>query len=129
MHVTLPLGLGRALEMRIVSERMLNRVVFRGSNAALLLLLIVSTVSVYAESAKALLSGGIEFATPTEAEAAVTNGAAFRLYDKPEEAWKNWVPAIQLNLPAQAPETAGTGVGGAMTGAGRSPETVLPGQK
>lgn len=59
-----------------------------------------------AESAKTLLSGGIEFGTPNEPEAAVTNGAVFRLYDKPEDAWKNWAPAIRLNLPAQAPEGA-----------------------
>ena len=59
-----------------------------------------------AESAKTLLSGGIAFGTPTEAEEPVTNGAIFRLYDKPEEAWKNWQPLIKLNLPAQAPESA-----------------------
>ncbi|HXT13645.1 MAG TPA: MlaD family protein [Candidatus Angelobacter sp.] len=57
-----------------------------------------------AESAKALLSGGVEFATPTEAGAPAAEGAVFRLYDKPEDAWKDWAPAIKLNLPQQAPE-------------------------
>lgn len=56
-----------------------------------------------AESAKTLLSGGIAFATPTEAEEAATDGTIFRLYDKPQEAWKSWEPRIKLNLPAQAP--------------------------
>ena len=57
-----------------------------------------------AESAKTLLSGGIEFATPTEAGEVVTNGAVFRLYDKPEDAWKNWMPVINLKLTNQAAE-------------------------
>ncbi len=54
-----------------------------------------------AESARTLLSGGIEFATPTEAGEPTTDGAVFRLYDKPEDAWKNWMPAIQLTLTEQ----------------------------
>lgn len=56
-----------------------------------------------AESAKTLLSGGITLATPPEPGAPATDGATFRLYDKPDEAWKNWMPAIKLNLPEQAP--------------------------
>lgn len=56
-----------------------------------------------AESAKTLLSGGIAFATPTESGESVTNGTLFRLYDKPEDAWKNWEPRIRLNLSSQAP--------------------------
>ena len=59
-----------------------------------------------AESAKTLLSGGIEFNTPPELGQAATDGAVFRLYDKPEDAWKNWMPVINLNLPEHAPETA-----------------------
>jgi paraquat-inducible protein B len=58
-----------------------------------------------AESAKTLLSGGIEFATPTEAGAPATDGAFFRLYDKPEDAWKNWMPAIHLDLTDEATDT------------------------
>ncbi len=59
-----------------------------------------------AESAKTLLSGGIAFATPPESAQPATDGAVFRLYEKPEEAWKNWMPVIQLKLPEQAAENA-----------------------
>jgi paraquat-inducible protein B len=59
-----------------------------------------------AESAKTLLSGGIEFNTPPEVGRPATDGAVFRLYEKPDETWKNSMPLIHLNLPAQAPETA-----------------------
>lgn len=59
-----------------------------------------------AESAKALLSGGIEFNTPPEPARPATDGAVFRLYEKADDAWKNWMPMIKLNLPEQAPETA-----------------------
>jgi paraquat-inducible protein B len=58
-----------------------------------------------AESARTLLSGGIEFATPTEAAEPATDGAVFRLYEKPEDAWKNWMPPIQLNLTNQVADT------------------------
>jgi paraquat-inducible protein B len=58
-----------------------------------------------AESAKALLSGGVEFATPPEAAEPASDGSVFRLYDKPDDAWKNWMPNVKLNLPDQAPET------------------------
>lgn len=59
-----------------------------------------------AESAKTLLTGGIEFATPNEPGEPVNDGATFRLYDKPEDAWKDWMPVIKLNLPAEAPQSA-----------------------
>ena len=58
-----------------------------------------------AESAKTLLSGGLEFATPTDAGEPAADGAVFRLYDKPEDAWKNWMPAIHLNLTNQPMDT------------------------
>lgn len=59
-----------------------------------------------AGSAKTLLSGGVAFATPTELGEPATDGAIFRLYDKPEDAWKSWNPAINLQLPDQAPAEA-----------------------
>jgi paraquat-inducible protein B len=62
-----------------------------------------------ASSAKTLLSGGIAFATPTEAGEPATDGAVFRLYEKPEEAWKNWMPVINLKLPDQAPAAQPSG--------------------
>jgi paraquat-inducible protein B len=55
-----------------------------------------------AESARTLLTGGIEFATPEEVGEPAVDGAIFRLYDKPEDAWKNWMPVINLKLPKQA---------------------------
>jgi paraquat-inducible protein B len=58
-----------------------------------------------AESAKTLLSGGIEFATPTDAGEPATDGTVFRLYEKPEDAWKNWMPEIKLNLTDELAET------------------------
>ncbi|HXS68390.1 MAG TPA: MlaD family protein [Candidatus Polarisedimenticolia bacterium] len=56
-----------------------------------------------AESAKTLLSGGIAFATPPEPAKPATDGAVFRLYEKPDESWKSWMPTIPLKLPDQAP--------------------------
>jgi len=58
-----------------------------------------------AESPSTLLGGGMEFATPPEPESQAANGAVFRLYDKPEDAWKDWRPVIALQLPPRAPET------------------------
>jgi paraquat-inducible protein B len=58
-----------------------------------------------AESAKTLLSGGIEFATPTEVGEPATDGAVYRLYDKPDDAWKNWMPQISLNLTNEPADT------------------------
>ncbi|HWD94607.1 MAG TPA: MlaD family protein [Verrucomicrobiae bacterium] len=60
---------------------------------------------VSAESAKTLLSGGIEFNTPPDTGPPATDGAVFRLYEKADDAWKNWMPVIHLDLPEQAPET------------------------
>jgi paraquat-inducible protein B len=61
-----------------------------------------------AGSAKTLLSGGVAFATPNELGEPATDGAVFRLYDKPEDAWKNWMPIIPLKLPEKAPAVAPT---------------------
>lgn len=61
-------------------------------------------IQISAESPKTVFSGGIEFATPPEPQTRITNGANFILYDKPEDKWKSWVPAIKLNLPEKAIE-------------------------
>jgi paraquat-inducible protein B len=58
-----------------------------------------------AESARALLSGGIEFATPTDAGKPASDGALFRLYDKPDDTWKNWAPLIKLNVTNDVADT------------------------
>jgi paraquat-inducible protein B len=65
-------------------------------------------LEISAESVKTLLAGGIAFATPPEPGEPVPRGAAFELYDKPEEAWKKWTVGIKLNLLEQAPETPQT---------------------
>jgi paraquat-inducible protein B len=62
-------------------------------------------VQINAESPKTVLSGGIEFATPPEAQSSVTNGASFTLFEKPEDKWKTWAPPIKLNLPEKADQT------------------------
>jgi paraquat-inducible protein B len=59
-----------------------------------------------AESPETLLGGGIEFATPPEVQEPATNGAVFPVYQKAEESWKKWTPAIELRLPEQAPRKA-----------------------
>lgn len=61
-------------------------------------------LEISAESAKALLVGGIEFATPPEVEAPAPEGTVFQLHEKPEETWKKWSPKIPLHLPEHAPE-------------------------
>lgn len=55
-----------------------------------------------AESPAALLTGAIEFATPTDPQEPAGNGATFRLNDKPKDDWKNWSPVIRLRLPEPA---------------------------
>jgi paraquat-inducible protein B len=61
-----------------------------------------------AESPETLLAGGIEFASPPDLKEAASDGAAFVLHDKPEEAWKQWSPAIKLSLPAPTNQPAAT---------------------
>ena len=59
-----------------------------------------------AESAKTLLSGGIEFATPTEAGAPASQwrrSSAFTTNRR--DAWKTWLPAIHLNLTNEVADT------------------------
>jgi paraquat-inducible protein B len=54
------------------------------------------------ESLKALLAGGVAFATPEKgAGARAAAGSQFQLYDKPKDEWLSWQPAIRLG-PKQA---------------------------
>lgn len=62
-----------------------------------------SGAQISAESPATLISGGVEFATPTEAGEPATNGFVFRLYETPDSSWKDWWPDIKLELPKQAP--------------------------
>jgi paraquat-inducible protein B len=58
-----------------------------------------------AVSPGAILSGGIEFATPPDAGSPVTNNAVFVLNEKADEKWKAWNPVIPLNLTGSVPDT------------------------
>jgi paraquat-inducible protein B len=64
-----------------------------------------SGADISATSPRTLISGGIEFATPTDFAEPATNGLAFRLYEEADDDWKNWKPAIPLHLPESAPRT------------------------
>lgn len=59
-------------------------------------------MQVSAESPRTLISGGIEFATPTDFHEPATNGTVFTLNEKPDEKWKTWTPAIALQLQKHA---------------------------
>lgn len=50
------------------------------------------------ESLRALVAGGVEFATPNDAGGKrVKDGAAFTLYDEPRKEWLGWSPQIRLS--------------------------------
>ena len=59
-------------------------------------------LDVSAESARALVGGAIEFATPDIYEAPATDGATFGLFEKQDDKWKAWHPNIPLTLPPEA---------------------------
>ena len=62
----------------------------------------LSGAEISAQSAEALVSGGVDFATPDTSQGPAQPGTAFRLYDKPEEAWLTWSPRIRLKQPSEA---------------------------
>ncbi len=53
-------------------------------------------VDVRAQSLKALISGGVDFATPDNPGPPAMPDIAFRLYDKPQNQWLSWAPTIKL---------------------------------
>jgi paraquat-inducible protein B len=53
-------------------------------------------LDVRAKSLKALISGGVAFATPDNPGPPARPDTAFRLYEKPEDQWRTWAPAIKL---------------------------------
>ena len=64
----------------------------------------LSGLNISAQSTETLLSGGIAFATPDTTEKEAPSGTSFRLYDKPDDAWLGWSPAIELdNAPSPEP--------------------------
>lgn len=71
----------------------------------------LSGLDIKAQSARTLLTGGIDFATPDTKDREAYDGAAFRLYDKPEPAWSGWFPEIKLPLTTGTPPAVGNGKG------------------
>jgi len=69
----------------------------------------LSGLNIGAQSLEALVSGGIDFATPDTTEKEAPSGTEFRLYDKPETAWLDWSPPIELD-PTNAVNSAANGV-------------------
>ncbi len=60
-------------------------------------------IDISADSPKTLISGGIEFATPPDAQSPATNGASFVINETAEDKWKTWSPtAVSLHLPEEA---------------------------
>jgi paraquat-inducible protein B len=61
-----------------------------------------SGAKISAESPQTLVSGGIAFATPPDAQGPVTNGAVFILNEKSDPAWEKWSPEIPLHFEPSA---------------------------
>lgn len=58
---------------------------------------VFSGVKVQLDSLRALISGGIAFATPTNTRTdPATDGMTFDLYSEPSKDWNNWSPRIRL---------------------------------
>jgi paraquat-inducible protein B len=57
---------------------------------------ILKGIEIDVESLRAIATGGIEFATPSEKAARVKPGTVFFLHDAPKEEWLSWLPRIQL---------------------------------
>jgi len=65
-----------------------------------------SGFSMSAESLKALVIGGIAFATPPSPGILATNGVIFPLNEKVDKKWLKWSPAIVItNAPAKASQS------------------------
>jgi paraquat-inducible protein B len=60
-------------------------------------------VSVSAESLKSLLVGGIAFATPSPPGPMAPKDTIFSLYEKPEDKWLKWSPAIEVGTQTNSP--------------------------
>ncbi|HWD18149.1 MAG TPA: MlaD family protein, partial [Verrucomicrobiae bacterium] len=59
-------------------------------------------VDVKAESAKALISGAVEMATPDNYGPPAADGTSYVIQEKSQDEWKKWSPLIPLQLPAAA---------------------------
>jgi paraquat-inducible protein B len=62
-------------------------------------------LQINSQSPKTIVSGGIQFATPPVFGPVASNETTFVLNDKPVDKWKDWTPAITLQLPVQENHT------------------------
>lgn len=53
-------------------------------------------VEINIESLRTIMTGGIEFATPSEKAPRAKSGTVFFLHDKPKEEWLSWLPRIPV---------------------------------
>jgi paraquat-inducible protein B len=53
-------------------------------------------VDINLESLRTIVTGGIEFATPSEKSPHVKSGTVFFLHDKPKDEWLSWLPRIAV---------------------------------
>jgi paraquat-inducible protein B len=53
-------------------------------------------INLSAENLKSLIIGGIAFATPEVLESPASSGTTFELYEKPDNDWLKWSPAIAI---------------------------------
>jgi paraquat-inducible protein B len=53
-------------------------------------------VDIDIESLRTIMTGGIEFATPSEKAPRVKSGTVFFLHDKPKDEWLGWLPRIPI---------------------------------
>lgn len=58
----------------------------------------LSGLQMSAQSVRTLITGGIAFATPDTKAPQADEGTAFRLYERPQNEWQRWFPAIKLPL-------------------------------
>jgi paraquat-inducible protein B len=57
---------------------------------------LLSGLNMTAENLRAVVTGGISFATPNEPGAPAAAGSIFPLYERPEEKWLGWSPRIAI---------------------------------
>jgi paraquat-inducible protein B len=73
---------------------------------------ILKGIELEIESLRTLITGSIEFATPSETAPRVKPGTVFFLHDKPKDEWLNWQAKIPLGTqekPKPSPESAAQG--------------------
>jgi paraquat-inducible protein B len=57
---------------------------------------LLSGLNMTAENLRAVVTGGISFATPVAPDALAAPGTSFALHDKPEVKWLDWSPRISI---------------------------------